>query len=1054
MLKKLLITVGLLFLVLSRTYAADKDLQLLSRSSVALDDPGLSPAQWRWIREHQRLRLAVWQPMSPPYDITTGLNDYGGINADYIGIIADNLNLKVEVKRYASYDEALGALRAGRADILAQADLSQRRAGLLLSQPYSINRPVEVINIDTPAEKHVENIAVCAGYDGDLLQASYPDAKIKSYSSSRHALEALAFRHLDVFICDAVTAQYLISQSNLSNLSTRPLAHPYKTVGFAFAALEQNKRWIEAIDKVLAALPMSVNIEIHRRWNGGIPLSLSEERPRFTSLENKWIAEHPKVNVAVVAENMPVSWFTPGGQLRGIIADILTALRLRTGFVFTIRQYSGFEAALAAVENGESDIIAGAIEESIWQHHLLTTRSWLYNSWVMVGRKEYPQSKQSARIVVQAAQAPQQWLHQHEKEQVDIVENWRAGLERVNKGKSDIMIMPLLVANEWLLSADYSSLKILGSVDTPPMRFAFGASDRLYPLIAIFNKALNNIPPEDLHAITRSGGTNELALSNVSPLLAYKKLWLLLATVSGLGIALAVWRILTLRRRVRGLTIAAARAQEGSQLKSAFLATMSHEIRTHVSAVSGMLELVIERPRDVELNQQRVRVAQQGAQALLALIGNILDVSRIEAGKLVLHPERASLLELVESAAVLFESQALQHGLSFHLELDSELEGQVLIDPLRFRQIVSNLLNNGIKFTPAGGSVTLRAIRENAPSAKTVSLRLEVEDSGKGIEPAVLTRLFQPFSQGENQQVGQGSGLGLYICRRLAEMMGGKISLESELGQGTKVTVVLSVPGLAPLADAVRTAAASEPAPLRELTVLVVDDNPAGRMLLSHQLQHLAHRVICFASGEALMSYLADHSASLVITDCNMPGMDGFALAEALRERYPQLSVFGVTADARDGTRERAIAAGMKACLFKPVTLECLAENLKCLMDQEPTAARKPAFTLPEALTGEDNVRAFLRLQLGVLEETQAWLAGGSPCSDADARSRLHRLRGGLQLLGVADIEALCLSMEQDLRPEGVEELRGLLDGLSSAIQARLQELSNVLRHDEERSTS
>ncbi|EIE0340242.1 transporter substrate-binding domain-containing protein [Salmonella enterica] len=1025
MIKSLLLIGCLICLFAGKAFASDNELNLLARSHVVLDKLDLTQAEWRWLRDRQRLRVAVWQPMSPPYEITTGLNDYGGINADFLGVIAENLNLKPEITCYGSYDEAMAALFSGRADLVAQADVNQQQAGLILSLPYSENKPVEVINIDGYRSENIKSVASCPGYGPRLLQARYPGAQVKTYSSSRHALEALAFRHLDLFLCDANTAQYLINQSNLKNLVARPTAQHIEKIGFSFAAVKQAPQWIDIINKVLKTTPDTIRTEIHRRWNGGIPLSLSDKSLIYSSLEKKWIEEHREIHVAVVADNMPISWFTPAGKMRGIIVDILTALRLRTGFIFKIEAYPNYESALEAVEKGKSDVIAGAIEESIWQYNLLTTRAWLYNSWVMVGKSQLSQN-QASRLVVQAAQAPSLWLKQNENQQIDVVEDWRSGLDRVKSGRNNVMIMPLLVASKWLAAPEYAGLSILGSLDTNPMRFSFGAADKYYPLVTILNKALINIPPEDMHAIIRNGvSSDELAAGVPNPFLANIKQWIGLSAFIVLMAAVGGWHYIILRRRLLAEVHRVKQAEEASRMKSAFLATMSHEIRAPVSAIGGMLELVMQRPLDAKGNQQRVQVAWQGAQSLLALIGNILDVSRIEAGKLVLHPERVSLRELIESVAVLFESQAMQKALRFYLELDSELGGDVLVDRLRFRQILSNLLSNAIKFTPSG-SVTLKAIQGEREPDDVINLCLVVEDTGVGIDPVLQWRLFQPFFQADSQ-VGQGSGLGLYICRRLTEMMGGDITLESSPQRGTSVTVRLRLPGLAPVAVPLRTEETARSEPASQLTVLVVDDNSAGRMLLEHQLLHLGHRAACFASAVEALQYLERHPVSLVITDCNMPGMDGFVLAGRLKEHFPDLPVFGITADARDSTREQALAAGMDGCLFKPVTLARLGESIQGVAASGPSGEALVNFTLHPTLLEGDNTLAFLRLQFAELEDTLAWLPDWPAMSHDEIRLRLHRLRGGLQLLGLPEIEALCSSQERQPEAETMKALEAAL---------------------------
>lgn len=1048
----------LLFIcLLTQAMADDSELQLLSRSKIVLEDPGLSPPQWRWVRKHQRLRLAVWKPMSPPYDITTGLSDYGGINADFIGIIADNLNLKIEVIRYASYRDALNALSADKADIIAQASNSPQNSGLLLSQPYSKNLPVEVINIDAPPLQQKMNIAICPQYDKKEVMSHYPDAHLTSFSSNRHALEALSFRNIDLFLCDAVTVQYLISQSNLTNLSSQPISLPFKTKGFAFAALPREKMWLDIINSFLNVLPASVSVEIHRRWNGGIPLSLSEQRPIYTRLEKKWIEEHQTIRVAVVTDNKPVSWFNNSGQLRGIVADILTALRLRTGFKFDIKSYANYSEALKAVKTGQSDVIAGASQESIWQYKLLTTRTWLYNSWVMVGKRNTHVDMQTPRIVTQRAQSPEHWLEQLNDDRLRTTDSWRSGLKNVLEGKSDIMIMPLVVANDWLSNPEYASLKILGSVDTPPMRFSFGAANHLYSLAMILNKALINIPPEDLHAITRNSvSSNDLSIAVTNPFRTYKSLWLTLAACLATLLGLGVWSFIVIRRKWCLMTESKQRADSANHIKSHFLATMSHEIRTPINAIIGLLELVMHRPQDTEVNRQRIQVAWQGGQSLLALIGNILDVSRIEANKLVLYPHRTPLLTQLESIAVLFEGTARQKGLAFNLEIDSELAVDVLIDPSRFRQIVTNLLSNAIKFT-ASGSVTLRAIHHSQDAGNLINLHVIIEDTGSGIEPAIQQRLFHPFVQGEDRLVGQGSGLGLYICRKLTEMMGGEISLKSQPLQGTEVIVILRLPRLAPIDPPPREKTNAVEQPIQNLRVVVVDDNSAGRMLLEHQLLHLGHRAVSFSEAAQALPYLAQHPVDIMITDCNMPGIDGFQLTSIVRSEYPSMMIIGVTADARDSTSEAALEAGMNACLFKPITLDMLID---CIKGPPITKMTQPSctienfdeqFPLPESplLQGE-NGRIFLTLQIIELEKALSWMSSEAILSTQDIHSKLHHLRGGIQLLGVPDIEEKCLLLETLPTQEGLHELERSLKCLCQALQERLQEMETVLQENED----
>ncbi|MCW9446064.1 ATP-binding protein [Klebsiella oxytoca] len=1012
---------------------------MLARSHEKVIESGLSASEWRWVREHRKIRLAVWEPMMPPYDITTGLNDYGGINADFTGLMAENLGVEIEVMRYPSYDDALAALRSGKADFMPQAGKNQQKQGLVLSVPYSNNIAVEVINTDASPDEPVKRIAISPVYNSSDVLARYPGADIVTFSSTRHALEALAFRKIDLFFSDAITARYLASQSNLSNLSIRPVVDTFEVSGFSFAAMPNMAIWISILDKMLMALPENAGVEIHRRWSGGIPLSLSEEPPRYTSLERKWIKEHSRIRVAVAQDNAPIAFFNARGQLRGILADLLTALRLRTGFIFEIRRYSSQDAAFRAINSGEADLIAGVSQEGIWQADLLTTRTWLYNSWVMVGRALPGKEALQPRVVSLRGEAPESWLIRQNSGQTAKVDTWWQGFNSVVNDKNDMIVVPLIIANVQLTRKEFASLKILASIDAEPLRFAFGAPRQAWPLITILNKALINIPPEDLHALTRGGNTGNV-FASVSAT-ALPKAWMMGSTVAGTALlALMAWwiycknrmrraRILQLIRKLRAAKHRAERAHRG---KSAFLATMSHEIRTPVSAITGMLELVMKRPANAPQNQQSIRVAWDAAQSLLLLIGNILDMERIESGRLILRPERTSIRNLIEGTVSLFEGLAAQKSLKLLLEMDTTLKGDVLIDVIRFRQIVTNLLGNAIKFTDSG-LVMLRA-HPLWQDSDGMLLELTISDSGQGIDDATRQRLFQPFSQGESRNMAQGSGLGLYICRQLVDMMEGDLTLSSVPCEGTTVTVTLRLQVMAALTEKAVDPSVS-PAEHSALTIIVIDDNPAGLMLLTQQLEWLGHSVIQYDSPKMLLDNLATRRPDAVITDCNMPEMSGYTLSRIMGESYPDVAVFGMTADARESARDKAREAGMRDCIFKPVTLVALENLISSLTPggKSPIASSL-SLTLPSALLNGEHLATFLDLQITVLEETLGDIALWRSDPNTPLHETLHRLRGGIQLLGMSALEARCLEQELAANSEGIrlleEDILALRDAL------------------------
>lgn len=502
-------------------------------------------------------------------------------------------------------------------------------------------------------------------------------------------------------------------------------------------------------------------------------------------------------------------------------------------------------------------------------------------------------------------------------------------------------------------------------------------------------------------------------------------------------------------------------ADAANRAKSTFLATMSHEIRTPMNAVIGMLELALKRADRGQQDRSSIEIAYDSAQSLLALIGDILDISRIESGRLSLSPQRTDLRVLLESVVRMFDGPARQKGLNLSLEIEHNGPCDVLVDPLRLKQVLSNLTSNAIKFTEQG-NVTLSALLRPVDEAQ-VQVQLEVRDTGIGISPHDQQRLFQPFSQipGEHQHAQAGTGLGLMISRTLCEMMGGRLELHSQPGHGTQALIHLQLAQLETLPTEPLRPLEQQPAHAwQPLQVLVVDDNYANRRLLCEQLTFIGHRPSQAEDGAAGLQLWQQQAFDLVITDCNMPIMNGYQLTRQIRQaeqqdQRPPVPILGFTANVQPEEPQRCLDAGMNGCLFKPIALTALEHTLDNLPRRADRAnpGSSSGFDVRELqhLTGGDPQLIQRALQ-DILDSHRLDLQQVQQLLSADSEQGMaelaHRIKGAARIIRAQGLIEGCEQLEQAWRQNAtLEQLKQHLSDLEQQMLDLENDLQQLLQY-------
>ncbi len=1182
----LLLSAGLYAHVLMATPGTPEHYTLLGRSTAAHVEVLLDDAHRSLLQDRQELVLGTSAPDYPPFDLSTSGQDYEGMTADYAGVIARAIGLPMRVLRFASRDEAIAALKNGKIDLLGTANgFEARTPGIVLSTPYAVDQPVLVTrtNESRSLTEDLQGLRLSMVYHYLPLreiEKLYPKAIISTYPSYQNAINAVAFGQADVFLGDTISTHYMISKGYLSNIRMASFGK-HESYGFGFAVRSHDTRLLEAINATLNQISITEQAAISKRWSAGSDLYLTEHKIQLTAREQRWLARHPVVRVVVNETAAPFTFFDSDGDFRGISADLLELIRLRTGIRLEIQRTQNDSEMIAAVLNGQADMIAALLPSSARQQQLKFSRPYVDSSFVLLTRKQADTPATldqfgDRSLAITQGNPVIEWLRsQYPDIKIIETDDPLHAVEMLAKGQIDGSVNSLVMANYFISSHSLrDTLQISSTVGTRQAMFSLATAKDAVELNSILDKALTSIDPDELGVINnrwrgyvsasehvwrtynrlffqivagvglllllslawnaymqrqiRQRQRAELALNdqlefmhsllngtphpiyvrdrngflqscndsylqtfnvkreevigkNVmpgsmsnafeaqeyqadyqrvmaegTPLVLDRPLhigadkltiyhWILPyrnsnAEVQGI---IGGWIDISERRQLFDeLRAAKERADNANRAKSTFLATMSHEIRTPMNAVIGMLELALKHADKGHLDRSTIEVAYESASGMLELIGDILDIARIESGHLSLAPERVNLRALLQSVIRVFEGVARQKNLALSLLFDpAEGNPDVLIDPLRFKQVLSNLISNALKFTEQG-QVQIKVQLSPAAPDDTLHMQLEVSDSGIGISAADLQRLFEPFSQVDNtgRMARTGAGLGLVISRNLCQMMGGSLHMSSEPGIGTRVQISLQLTTLptttvcVPPEPVVETATAA-------LSVLVVDDHPANRLLMSQQLEYLGHHHQVAHDGAQGLKAWHEGDFDLVIADCNMPIMSGYELASSIRRHecereLPRCTILGFTANAQPEEKQRCRDAGMDDCLFKPISLSALSQWMKTVR----STSRPKAFNVQslQTLTGGNplSIRRLLEELLSSNRSDRRELLDIARSGDRQALTEAaHKIKGVARIVQATSLIQRCEALEHAChQAQGAQPIGECTEALDQAM--------------------
>ncbi len=753
------------------------------------------------------------------------------------------------------------------------------------------------------------------------------------------------------------------------------------------------------------------------------------------SLEEQWwIDAHPVVHFSI--HEKYASYLREGkeGEGVGVFQALLTKLGQYTQQEFVAKWRKTDQEGLQQLATGEVDFMIdppaindrtlklGSLSEAIfWGHDAVVTRTTkqtqIHPSAIAYFDRGFENSPSSA----------------HPRE--NISSDAQKLILKLIKSDIEGLVMPMRLAQQLIRQTNNQHLQINGVHGREPFSYRWLISHQDAPLHAVLGRFLQSLDPIESRQLftLNTDLENSAAPDHLKIALPWSFSLALL-----IGGGLLIWQLQRKRdeqeQQTADLIHSKEIAEKANAAKSAFLATMSHEIRTPMNAILGVHELLLNSQRLPPSEKPLLKSAHASAESLLGMLNQVLDLSKIEAGKLTLNLEPYCLKDLVEGVHSTFSAVAIKQKLLLHTSIDPRVASVLMIDPLRLRQILQNLLSNAIKFTEHGAIYFSISVLADDHAGQLIEFR--VIDTGIGMGKEEIARALEAFEQVpkpmDMANKSAGTGLGLTITSHLIDSMNSRLYFESDPGFGSNVYFCVALPrtSMAALQTSLPGVSTYQKHLAKKqadrhtiLKALVVEDHPASRQILSLQLEALGIKVWVCESADTALVLLGEHHFDLMLTDQSMPGMQGSDLSKTVRAMgHRELIIIGVTADiyALD-SRHQFLSSGMNGVLIKPLSLKTLENELTryfAVVDATEVG-REYSFDAFSNLLKDSPEHILLILDeiKKVHEETLIELkelSSTNVLNETQFMSMVHKVKGGAQLLNAKAFTEECQKLEKE----------------------------------------
>ncbi len=754
----------------------------------------LTDSERTWLKEHPKIRIGVMDAW-PPMNFVDESGTPQGVGVDFIELLNRRLGGVLWLSPGTFYE---GIDRVKNRELDALMDITptaEHEPFFSFTMPYLTLPHVIVGRKDGPDwnSRDLAGITVAMErgyYDIRFFQKEYPGVTIKEFDSTSEALDAVSRGEADAYVGNRAVVTYLIEKELIANL--RVMGRLEKPpVQLTIGVREDWPELVGILDHALASVTHEEVRRIHRKW-----LEEMEEVKASLNLtpgEQAWLAAHPVLHLGYATDWPPVEYVDNEGRFVGMSADFMGKLSHIMGVTIKPTKYQNWQTTIERIKEGSLDILGSVSCTPQREDALLFSKPYLRFPMVIVTSQAAPyvgamDELAGKEIAVVNGYASHDILKvRHPELDLLLVDNVASGLNAVIRRRAYGFVGSLAAISHVMGREGISGLKVSG--ETPyNYKLAVGVRKDQPILAGIIQKAVDTISEEERNAIFKRwiSVTYERGFD-------YGLMWKVLFAATLILLAILYWnrrlaREIGLRQKIEGeLVEAKESAESANRVKSAFLASMSHELRTPLNSIIGFTGIILNElagPLNLEQKKQ-LKMVKGSSRHLLNLINDVLDISKIEAGELVVSREKFSIRNVVNGVAQSLMPLAEQKGLSFSVEIAPEVD-MITSDERRVRQVLINLANNAIKFTEKG-AVKIRCVKGDS------QMEFEITDSGIGIDNDDMDKLFRPFQQldtGTSRKY-EGTGLGLSVCKRILDVLGGTIHVESQIGKGSTFTFTL-----------------------------------------------------------------------------------------------------------------------------------------------------------------------------------------------------------------------------------------------------------------------